>query len=142
MSRLEKVTPLENLNSFIDEILEFSNGCEIFLLEGDLASGKTTFVQKFAKKLGLKDTVTSPTFSVQQTYGEKFFHYDIYQNGVNNFISSGLLEELDKDGYHMIEWSNEKLEKVLDSYMYDFIKVKIEKADEKKRKYKVTKCIH
>ena len=140
--KIQKTISLENLNSFIDEILEFSDECKIFLLAGNLASGKTTFVQEFAKKLGLKDDVTSPTFSIQQTYGDKFFHYDIYQNGTENFISSGLLEELDADGYHMIEWADEKLEKILDAYMYDFIKVKIEKADDKNRNYGVTKCIH
>jgi len=142
MNKIEKIVSLTNLDALIDEILEFSKKCKIFLLEGDLASGKTTFVQEFAKKLGLEDDVTSPTFSIQQTYGDKFFHYDIYQNGAGNFISSGLLEELDKDGYHMIEWADEKLEKILDAYMYDFIEVKIEKVDDKNRNYKVTKCIH
>ncbi len=140
--KIQKTISLENLNSFIDEILEFSHECKIFLLAGNLASGKTTFVQEFAKKLGLKYDVTSPTFSIQQTYGDKFFHYDIYQNGTENFISSGLLEELDADGYHMIEWADQKLEKILDAYMYDFIKIKIEKADDKNRNYEVTKCIH
>jgi len=142
MNKIQKTVSLKNLNSFLDEILEFSNKCKIFLLKGSLASGKTTLVQKFAKKLELKDDVTSPTFSIQQSYSDKLFHYDIYQNGVESFISGGLLEELDKDGYHMIEWADEKLEKILDAYMYNFIKIEIEKTDNKNRNYKVTKCTH
>jgi tRNA threonylcarbamoyladenosine biosynthesis protein TsaE len=43
-------------------------------LFGDLGSGKTTFTQAVAKKLGVTDTVTSPTFVIEKIY--KITHQD------------------------------------------------------------------
>ena len=47
-------------------------------LQGDLGSGKTTFVQGFAKGLGVKEKVLSPTFVIMKKYGN-FYHIDCYR---------------------------------------------------------------
>ncbi|MFK5881878.1 MAG: tRNA (adenosine(37)-N6)-threonylcarbamoyltransferase complex ATPase subunit type 1 TsaE [Sulfurospirillum sp.] len=138
----EKVCTLDELESFAKEIAELAKDCGVVLLRGDLASGKTTFVKKFSSALGLREDVVSPTFSVQNRYGESLYHYDIYQNGIGGFLSSGLLEELDKEGYHLIEWGDEKLESVLRKYFIDYIVVDIEKKSDESRVYKVKKCIN
>ncbi len=142
MNKIKKIVSLKDLDIFVEEIIKFSGDCKIFLLKGDLASGKTTFVQIFSKKIGINDNVTSPTFSKQQIYQDILYHYDIYQEGVDGFIKQGLIEELDKQGYHMIEWADKKLTKILDEYFYDYVSVEIQKKDDKKREYKVSKCIH
>ncbi|MCK4974429.1 MAG: tRNA (adenosine(37)-N6)-threonylcarbamoyltransferase complex ATPase subunit type 1 TsaE, partial [Sulfurimonas sp.] len=88
---------LDELGSLVKDINEkFSSG--VIILRGDLGAGKTTFVKEMVKYLGLSDEVTSPTFSLQQCYGDKVFHYDMYNHGLEHFISLGMLEELDKDG--------------------------------------------
>ncbi len=137
----ERICKLEQLQDFVKEVIDFGKECRVYLLRGNLASGKTTFVQQFANVIGLKADVTSPTFSVQNNYDNKLYHYDIYQNGVKSFLSSGLLEELDKDGYHIIEWGDEKLENILKQYFVDYIVVDIRKNNENSRTYKVNKCI-
>jgi tRNA threonylcarbamoyladenosine biosynthesis protein TsaE len=56
-------------------------GCTI-LLQGELGSGKTTFVQGLAQGLGILDPVTSPTFILQQEYEEgriPMIHGDLYR---------------------------------------------------------------
>ncbi|PHQ88470.1 MAG: tRNA (adenosine(37)-N6)-threonylcarbamoyltransferase complex ATPase subunit type 1 TsaE, partial [Sulfurimonas sp.] len=94
---------LEELSILVDSFLEeFSYG--VVILKGDLAAGKTTLVQEIVKKLGISDDVTSPTFSLQQCYGERVYHYDMYNHGLEHFLSLGMLEELEKDGYHFVEW--------------------------------------
>ncbi len=133
---------IKELKVFIREILESCKDSRVFLLRGDLASGKTTFVQEFSKVLGLKTDVTSPTFSVQNSYDDKLYHYDIYQNGVESFLSSGLLEELEKDGYHLIEWGDEKLENILKQYFINYLVISIKKENQNSRIYKVSKCIN
>jgi len=138
---IEKKYKLEELDEFARYILEYAKECRVILLKGDLASGKTTLVRNLTKVLGLQEAVTSPTFSVQNVYGGELYHYDIYQNGVDGFLSSGLLEELDKEGYHVIEWADEKLEVILKRYLIDFITIEIEKS-ENSRIYKVVKCIN
>ena len=47
-------------------------------LQGDLGSGKTTFVQGFAKGLGVKQKVLSPTFVIMKRYGV-LHHIDCYR---------------------------------------------------------------
>ena len=116
-----------------DVIHDFKSG--VVILRGDLASGKTTFVKAMAKELGYSDDVTSPTFSLQQCYGDKIFHYDIYNHGVEHFISLGMLEELDKDGLHFIEWGDDKLERILKSVGIDVISIEIKKISDKTREY-------
>jgi tRNA threonylcarbamoyladenosine biosynthesis protein TsaE len=41
---------------------------DIVLLHGELGSGKTTFVKGIAQGLGIKKTITSPTFSLMNIY--------------------------------------------------------------------------
>lgn len=40
----------------------------ILALSGDLGSGKTAFVKALASALGIKETITSPTFVIEQIY--------------------------------------------------------------------------
>jgi len=131
-----KVDELEGLAE--DILSSFQNG--VVILRGDLAAGKTTLVKVIAKKMGCDDDVTSPTFSLQQCYGEKIFHYDIYNHGVEHFISLGMLEELEKEGLHFIEWGDEKLLDLLTSVGIDVMTIDIEKTSNDTREY--TLCIH
>ena len=50
-------------------------------LEGDLGAGKTALVKGIAKGLGIEDTITSPTFTIVNTYeGDiKLHHFDVYR---------------------------------------------------------------
>ncbi len=65
-------------------------------LKGELGSGKTTFLQGFAKELGIKDKITSPTFVIYKKFKiqkpdgklkskpkiqvfENFYHFDCYR---------------------------------------------------------------
>ncbi len=138
---IEKELSLEELQNFVKELLDLINGCEVILLKGNLASGKTTLVKEIAKALHVNKSVTSPTFSIQNVYDNKIYHYDIYQKGIESFLAEGLLEELEKEGLHIIEWADEKLEKILDGYMIDYTEIKIEEKEDK-RVYKVNRCIH
>jgi tRNA threonylcarbamoyladenosine biosynthesis protein TsaE len=127
---------LEQLHTLAEEISEkFQNG--VIILRGDLASGKTTFVKALTLHLGVSDDVTSPTFSLQQCYGERIFHYDIYNHGIEHFISLGMLEELEKDGLHLIEWGDDKLAEILESAGINTLTIKIEKLDDNSRNYEV-----
>ncbi len=127
---------LDDLDIIVDEVIqEFGSG--IVLLQGDLASGKTTFVKAIVKKLGIEDEVTSPTFSLQQCYAENIFHYDIYNRGLKHFISLGMLEELQKDGLHFVEWGDEELYKILNNAGMDVMRIKIQKTSNEKREYRL-----
>ena len=102
----------------------------IVLLQGDLASGKTTFVKAYVKSIGSDDIVTSPTFSLQSIYSNNIYHYDIYNKTLEEFISLGLLEEFEKDGIHFVEWGDKKLEMILKEYGFEIIVININKKSE------------
>ncbi len=105
----------------------------IILLQGDLASGKTTLVKNYVKSLGLEDLVTSPTFSIQTLYADTIFHYDVYNKTLEEFISLGLLEEFEKEGVHFVEWGDNRLKKLLNSYGFKTMTIEIEKLENKRR---------
>ena len=130
---------LDELDTLSKKILkDFENG--VVVLRGDLAAGKTTFVKTIAQELGFLEEVTSPTFSLQQCYGDKIFHYDIYNHGLEHFISLGMLEELEKEGLHFIEWGDDILVNMLVNVGIETITVDIEKTKNDAREYTV--CTH
>jgi len=123
----------------ISEILAIINSPNgILLLEGDLASGKTTFVKEFVKFFEIDDEVTSPTFNIQNIYGTNIYHYDIYQKGLDEFIQLGFLDMLVENGYHLIEWGNEELAKLLKMYDFKFFHIKITAPESSYRIYQVS----
>lgn len=130
---------VDELDILVNDLLQnFSSG--VVILKGDLAAGKTTFVKAVAKKLGFKEDVTSPTFSIQQVYGKNIYHYDIYNHGLEHFISLGMLEELDKKGLHFVEWGDDELVSILTNAGIDTVTIDIEKLNNNAREYTV--CTH
>lgn len=131
---------LDEVKKFSDEITSsFSNG--VIILRGDLAAGKTTLTKNIVASLGLDDEVTSPTFSLQQCYSDRVFHYDIYNKGIEHFISLGMLEELEKDGLHIVEWGDDKLKEILVNAGFDVLEIDIKKIGSDKREYTIRENI-
>ncbi len=115
-------TQLTKITTYLNQTLPKN---AIIFLTGDLASGKTTLTKAIAKSKGLADEVTSPTFSLQQCYGEEFFHYDLYRIENSEFMELGLFEEFEKDGWHLIEWGDSSLKELLLSAGYNIFTVTI-----------------
>jgi tRNA threonylcarbamoyladenosine biosynthesis protein TsaE len=127
---------LDDLDSIIIELSNLIEDKKIVLLKGNLASGKTTFVKAFAKSKNIKSSVTSPTFSMCQNYGDLIFHYDLYNFTTEKFLELGLFEQFDSDAFHFIEWADEKLINFLNSYEYEYLLLEIINSKEG-RVYKV-----
>ena len=96
------------------EIKPHARGAVAIALEGDLGAGKTTFTQGFARALGVKESVLSPTFVLMKIYSlEKsqfrhFVHIDCYRiKNPKDLIHLGVKDILkDKDAIVLIEWAN------------------------------------
>lgn len=127
-----KICSLNELDDFVKDVIQEIGSEGVILLKGNLASGKTTFVKKFVENLGLHVEVSSPTFSIMNEYDNIVCHYDIYQNGIEGFLQSGLLEKLDEPKYHLIEWADEKLEDILQKMEFNYIKIEIKTIDDKR----------
>lgn len=85
----------------------------IFCLYGELGSGKTTFVQGFAKGLGLPARLLSPTFIIVRRYSiprsiQMLYHIDLYRiKKMAELANLGLSEILtDPTNLVIIEWAD------------------------------------
>lgn len=114
---------------------EFQNTGGIIALYGDLGAGKTTFVQGFARALGILDKIISPTFVYirQHPIPEKnrwFYHIDLYRLENPDDQSLGLNDLLSNpSNIVVIEWP-ENLGKNLPN---NITKIYLEALDENTR---------
>ncbi|HUS04112.1 MAG TPA: tRNA (adenosine(37)-N6)-threonylcarbamoyltransferase complex ATPase subunit type 1 TsaE [Dehalococcoidia bacterium] len=81
---------------------------DIFLLVGDLGTGKTCLVQGIAYGLGIKEYAFSPSFVIIREYHGRLplFHVDFYRLGhVEEIANLGLEEYLYGEGICAVEWA-------------------------------------
>lgn len=104
---------IESLESAATKLIDYADGCKKWLFKGEIGAGKTTFIQEICKYLGVKDKVTSPTFSLINEY--KFlnkngtsgliYHIDLYRlDNLDEAINIGIEDYLYDDHYCFIEW--------------------------------------
>ncbi|HYL51712.1 MAG TPA: tRNA (adenosine(37)-N6)-threonylcarbamoyltransferase complex ATPase subunit type 1 TsaE [Acidimicrobiia bacterium] len=87
---------------------QFLHEGDLVVIGGDLGAGKTTFVKGVARALGVRDPVTSPTFTIVQEYEGRVpvAHVDIYRlQRVQELHDLGLEEMLD-DRVVLVEWGD------------------------------------
>ena len=136
-------------------------GALVVGLSGDLGGGKTNFTKGFAKGLGLKATITSPTFVIQKIYEinlenggsetkkntgkekkpkrpkfSKFFHIDAYRiRGEGEMETIEFPKALkDPSNIIVIEWVENIPKAVLNNFLKNFIKVLFEYVGRNERK--------
>lgn len=90
---------------------QYQNRGGIITLQGPLGAGKTTFIQSFAKALGISNRITSPTFIISKQYpipNSQFtlYHLDLYRLESSIDIRSLSLDELiqNPNNLILIEW--------------------------------------
>lgn len=115
----------------------------VFALTGDLGTGKTVFTKGLAEGLGITEPVTSPTFTILQTYeGGRlpFWHFDVYRIGdVEEMEEIGYEDAFYGDGVCLVEWA----EIVGELLPENTVRVTIEKDPEKGVDYrKITMTGH
>ena len=82
---------------------------KIFAFHGDLGAGKTTFIKALCEKLGVKDQMSSPSFSILNEYnsenGNSIYHFDLYRlKSPQEAFDIGMEEYLYSGNYCFIEW--------------------------------------
>lgn len=101
-------------------------------LEGDLGAGKTTFTQSFAKGLGVKRTVNSPTFTIMKQYVGRIplNHLDVYRLEDSD-EDLGWEEIFYGDAVTVVEWAH----LIQEDLPEERLAIEIIRIDETKRKF-------
>lgn len=108
MTMLIKIHSLEETQEFAQKVAKLCFGKNIIItLDGDLGAGKTTWTQFFAKALGVKEVVNSPTFTIMKSYkqenGDPLYHIDAYRlEGIEQDLG---FEDCFDEGISVIEWA-------------------------------------
>ena len=104
-------------------------------LEGELGSGKTTFIKAFAKGLGIKKRLTSPTFVLMKNY-RNFYHIDCYRiKNYKDILALDFKEIISNPkNIVIIEWA-EKIKKILPK---NIIWLKFKTISDKEREIKIS----
>ncbi len=132
----------KDTEKFAQDFAKNLKGGEIVALDGELGAGKTFFVQAVAKRLGIKNTVNSPTFVIMKVYDaekgkiKKMVHIDAYRlSSAEDLSVIGALEYFNKnDTVVFVEWAS-KIKEILPSKT---VFLKFEIKDKHKRTVKMS----
>jgi tRNA threonylcarbamoyladenosine biosynthesis protein TsaE len=81
----------------------------IITFNGQMGSGKTTLIKSICKHLNFKENISSPTFSLVNTYvnssNKIIHHFDLYRiKSIEEAMDFGIEEYLDSGNMCLIEW--------------------------------------
>lgn len=104
----ENVAP-GDLEELAKNLLREAGANRVIIFNGEMGSGKTTFIKAIGHVLGVKDGMSSPTFPIVNEYaneaGEKIYHFDFYR--LKNELEAydiGIEEYFDSGSYCLVEW--------------------------------------
>ncbi|WP_250632172.1 tRNA (adenosine(37)-N6)-threonylcarbamoyltransferase complex ATPase subunit type 1 TsaE [Rhodoflexus caldus] len=99
------------LENIAHQIIRFAGNHTIWLFEGNLGAGKTTLIQAICKAWGVRENVSSPTFSLINEYlspeAGTIFHFDFYRiKSETEAIDIGAEEYFYSGSPCLIEWGS------------------------------------
>ena len=108
--RTIKLNSEEDTRSLGLEIADALEPGDVVALTGDLGTGKTALTKYIAEGLGVREEISSPTFTIIKEYKSgrlPLYHFDVYRLGSGDeLLDTGAEELLDGDGACVIEWAD------------------------------------
>ena len=131
---------IKSLDTIQEAAKEFINRMgegKVFAFYGKMGAGKTTFIKAPCETLGVKDVITSPTFSLINEYtdgkGNSIYHFDFYRiKKLEEVYDMGYEDYFYSGNLCLLEWP-ELIEEILPE---NVIKVTIEEQADGTRKLK------
>ncbi|CEA03812.1 tRNA threonylcarbamoyladenosine biosynthesis protein TsaE [Metalysinibacillus saudimassiliensis] len=107
MTVIIEIASPEETSALATKLAQLVAAQDTITLEGDLGAGKTTFTQAFAKGLGVKRVVNSPTFTIMKQYTGRlpFNHLDVYRLADSD-EDLGWDEIFYGDAVTIVEWAH------------------------------------
>jgi tRNA threonylcarbamoyladenosine biosynthesis protein TsaE len=128
-----EISGLDHLPDAAEKLLAFAANEKIFLFQGEMGAGKTTFVKALCDKLNIKDVVSSPTFSIINEYRSNagpVYHFDFYRlKNETEAYDLGYEDYFYSGAYCFIEWP----EKIPTLWPDKYLSVEIKATSEQTR---------
>lgn len=134
-----EIKSLDELDRSAQRLQHYLGDQRIVTFSGEIGAGKTTFIRAFCKHLGVRQQVTSPTFSLvnEYTYLDEtgrpqfIYHMDLYRlKRVEEALDFGIEEYLDAGSYCLIEWP----ELIEDLLPEDTVRINLQIVQDSSRK--------
>lgn len=105
----EKEFELEQLPEVAKIFINAIGDSNVFLFEGEMGAGKTTFISEVCRQLGADDDFGSPTFSLINEYsdskGNPIYHLDLYRiSSVRELYDLGVEDYFNSGALCLVEW--------------------------------------
>jgi tRNA threonylcarbamoyladenosine biosynthesis protein TsaE len=120
----------QQLGYYLGQIAQPGN---IFLLSGNLGSGKTCLTQGIARGMDITSAVTSPSFVLVREHCGRMplYHMDLYRlDNIEEIVNLGLEQYFEGDGLCVVEWA----EKGITVFPAEHILINLEYVTETDRK--------
>ena len=125
IKRIIKIKNEKETENFGRRLGESLSAGDVVAMVGDLGTGKTTLTGYIARGLGIKETVSSPTFTIIKEYNSgrlPLYHFDVYRIGdPEELFNIGADEYFDGDGVCVVEWADLVSEELPENSKYIFI---------------------
>ena len=138
---MELIFSLHEIDKAVEEFLPLLNTSGIAVFNGEMGTGKTTFIHSLCRQMGVTDNMSSPTYSIINQYkttnGATINHIDLYRlKDTQEVVEAGVEDAIGSGDYSFVEWP----EKIMVILPLPFINVFMEvtKGSKRKLKAKVT----
>ena len=100
---------LDNINTAAYQFLAATGSTTVYAFHGEMGAGKTTFIHAVCEALEVKDTISSPTFSIINQYatvdGKTVYHMDLYRiKSEQEAVNAGVEDCLFSGNRCFVEW--------------------------------------
>jgi tRNA threonylcarbamoyladenosine biosynthesis protein TsaE len=131
---MEIIFSLDEIENVAEKIISAAPK-KVLLFYGNMGVGKTTLIKSLAKKLGVTEATSSPTFSLVNEYqiakNRFIYHFDFYRlKKESEALDMGIDEYLYSDNWCFIEWADNIPNLIPDAHST----IKIELMPDGKRK--------
>ena len=106
---MDIIFTLDEIEDAAKTFLANTTPYKVIAIHGEMGAGKTTFVHAICNALGVKDNISSPTFSIinqyQNNLTEIIYHIDLYRlKDEEEAIQTGVEDCLYSGNYCFVEW--------------------------------------
>jgi tRNA threonylcarbamoyladenosine biosynthesis protein TsaE len=120
---------IADVKSAARQLMKLASDEKIWVFKGQMGAGKTTLIKSIAEEFGIKEKVSSPTFSLVNEYqndkNETFYHFDFYRVDLpEEVLEIGIDEYFYSGNYCWIEWAERIPEFVPNNFLLIEITVK------------------